>query len=100
MYDELLEVMEHATVRLALPWKWAKMVVRRGHRDERYLSGHNPPARVSLPFLPDLHAEVEKEWKKLFSFRIHWFQHTRYSMLTLMVCVKMAMRGCPLWKRH
>ncbi len=41
--------------------------------DERYLSGHNPPARVSLPFLPDLHAEVEKEWKKLFSSRIHWF---------------------------
>ncbi len=64
-YDELLEVMERATARLDLTWKRAKMVAPRGHLDERYLSGHNPPApRVSLPFLPDLHTEVEKEWKK------------------------------------
>ncbi len=34
------------------------------------------PARVSLPFLLDLHTEVEKEWKKPFSSRIHRFQHT------------------------
>ncbi len=27
-------------------------------------------------FLPDLHAEVEKEWKKPFSSCIHRFQHT------------------------
>ncbi len=45
-HDELLEVME------------------------RYLSGHNPPARVSLPFFPDLHAEFEKEWK------INFFSHS------------------------
>ncbi len=38
-----------------------------------------PPARVSLPFLPDLHAEVEREWKKPFSSRIHRFQHTSYA---------------------
>ncbi len=60
-YDELLEVMERATARLDLPWKRAKMVAPRGCLDERYLSGHSPPARVSLPFLPDLHAEDEKE---------------------------------------
>ncbi len=34
---------------------------------------------MSLPFLPDLHAEVEKEWKKPFSSRIHRFQHTSYA---------------------
>ncbi len=34
---------------------------------------------MSLPFLPDLHAEVEREWKKTFSSRIHWFQHTSYA---------------------
>ncbi len=28
-YDELLEVMEHATARLNLPWKRAKMVALR-----------------------------------------------------------------------
>ncbi len=78
-YDELLEVMERATARLDLPWKRAKMVAPRGRLDERYLSGHNRPARVSLPFLPDLHAEVEKEWKKPFSARIHRFQHTSYA---------------------
>ncbi len=73
-YIELLEVMERVTARLDLPWEWTKMVVPRGHLDERYLSGHNSPAQVSLPFLPDLHTEVEKEWKKPF-----WqcFRHTR-----------------------
>ncbi len=34
---------------------------------------------MSLPILPDLHTEVEKEWKKLFSSRIHRFQHTSYA---------------------
>ncbi len=43
-YDELLEVMERATVRLDLPWKRAKMVAPRGRLDERYLSGHSPPS--------------------------------------------------------
>ncbi len=42
-YDELLEVMEC----------------------QKYFC-HKPPARVSLSFLPDLHAAVEKEWKKQF----------------------------------
>ncbi len=78
-YDELLEVMERTTARLDLPWKRAKMLAPRGCLDERYLSGHIPPARVSLPFLPDLHAEVEREWKKPFSARIHKFQHTSYA---------------------
>ncbi len=49
-YEELLEVMERATARLHF-----------GRLDERYLSGHKPPAQVSLPFLPDLHTEVERE---------------------------------------
>ncbi len=65
-YEELLEVMERVTARLDLPWEWTKMVVPRGRLDERYFSGHNSPAQVSLPFLPDLHTEVEKEWKILF----------------------------------
>ncbi len=34
---------------------------------------------MSLPFLPDLHTEVEREWKKPFSARIHKFQHTSYA---------------------
>ncbi len=39
---------------------------------------------MSLPFLPDLHAEVEKEWKKLFSSRIHRFQNTSYANIERM----------------
>ncbi len=84
-YKELLEVMERATVRLDLPWERTKMAAPRGHLDERYLSGHKRPVRVSLPFLPDLHTEVEKEWKKPFSSRIHRFQHTSYANIEKML---------------
>ncbi len=84
-YKELLEVMERATVRLDLPWERTKMAAPRGHLDERYLSGHKRPVRVSLPFLPDLHTAVEKEWKKPFSSRIHRFQHTSYANIEKML---------------
>ncbi len=83
-YEELLEVMKHATARLDLPWEQTKMAAPRGRLDERYLSGHKPPAQVSLPFLPDLHTDVEKEWKKPFSSRIHRFQHTSYANIARM----------------
>ncbi len=55
-----------------------------GRLDERYLSGHKPPAQVSLPFFPDLHTEVEREWKKPFSSSIHRFQHTSYANIVRM----------------
>ncbi|KAL0157909.1 hypothetical protein M9458_045985, partial [Cirrhinus mrigala] len=51
-YEELLEVMDRTTR--------AREVAPRGRLDERYLSDHNLPAQVSLPFLPDLHTEIEK----------------------------------------
>ncbi|KAL0153006.1 hypothetical protein M9458_051710, partial [Cirrhinus mrigala] len=47
--------------------------------DLPFLSDHNPPAQVSLPFLPDLHTEVVKAWNKPFSSRIHRFQQTSYA---------------------
>ncbi len=40
---------------------------------------------MSLPFLHDLHTEVEKEWKKPFSSRIHGFQHTSYANIVGML---------------
>ncbi len=83
-YEELLEVMERAMARLHLPWERTKMAAPPGHLDERYLSGHKPPPQVSLPFLPDLHTEVEREWKKPFSSRIHRFQHTSYANIARM----------------
>ncbi len=78
-YEELLDVMERATARLDLPWERTKMAAPRGRLDERFLPGHKTSAQVNLPFLPDLHTEVEKEWKKLFSARIHKFQRNSYA---------------------
>ncbi len=81
-YVELLDVMERAAARLDLPWERTKMAAPRGRLDEQFLPGHKTPAQVNLPFLPDLHTEVEKEWKKPFSARIHKFQHNSYANIT------------------
>ncbi|KAL0159629.1 hypothetical protein M9458_043354, partial [Cirrhinus mrigala] len=78
-YEELQEVMDRATARLDLSWKRTRDVAPRGRLDERYLSDHNLPAQVSLPFLPDLHSEIEKVWKSLHSSRIHNFPHFNYA---------------------
>ncbi|ROJ44208.1 hypothetical protein DPX16_23864 [Anabarilius grahami] len=56
-YSELLKVMAHATQRLDLLWKRKTPQIARGRLDERFLAGHNRRALVSLPFLPELHAE-------------------------------------------
>lgn len=53
------------------------MAARKGR--DRFLPGHNPPAPVSHPFLPDLHAETKKAWKNLYSAHIHWYQHSNYA---------------------
>ncbi len=58
---------------------------------------------MSLPFLPDLHVEVEKEWEGVGKeFFLAFIGFSILVMLTLRGCVKMAMRGCrcPLWKRR
>ncbi|ROI42811.1 hypothetical protein DPX16_7088 [Anabarilius grahami] len=78
-YAELLEVMERAAGRLQLPWQREKEETARGRLDERFLSGHNPVTPVSLPFLPDLHVEIEKAWKNPFSARIHTYQRSNFA---------------------
>ncbi len=78
-YGELLEVMEHATARLDLPWRHERVGVARSRLDERFLSEHNLPAPVSLPFLPDLHNEIMKAWEKPYSARIHRYKHNNYA---------------------
>ncbi|ROL55539.1 Ovoinhibitor [Anabarilius grahami] len=78
-YAELLEVMERAAGRLQLPWQCEREETARGRLDERFLSGHNPVTPVSLPFLPDLHVEIEKAWKNPFSVRIHTHQRNNFA---------------------
>ncbi len=34
---------------------------------------------MSLPFLPDLHSEIERAWDKPYSACIHRYQHTNYA---------------------
>ncbi|KAI2648200.1 Galectin-9 [Labeo rohita] len=62
VYAQLLEVMERATASLDLPWKRAKKVA--------FARSPHPSAQESLPYLPNLHVEVEKVWKNLFSSHI------------------------------
>ncbi|ROL46692.1 hypothetical protein DPX16_12585 [Anabarilius grahami] len=77
-YAELLEVIERTSGRLQLPWERIKKGTTRGRLGERFLSNHNPAAPVSLPFLPDLHVEIEKAWKKPYSARIHRHQQANF----------------------
>lgn len=58
MYEELLEVMTCAMVRLCLDWLVEKQEVVQGRLDELFLPGHQRSPLVSLPFLPDLHNEL------------------------------------------
>ncbi|ROI69445.1 Adipocyte enhancer-binding protein 1 [Anabarilius grahami] len=46
-YVELLDVIEHASGRLQLPWKRVKKGAARGRLDKRFLSGHNTAAPAS-----------------------------------------------------
>ncbi len=78
-YGEVMEVMNHATVRLDLQWRHEKGEIARGRLDEQFLSEHNRTAPVSLSFLPDIHSEIERAWDKPYSARIHRYQHTNYA---------------------
>ncbi|ROL45311.1 hypothetical protein DPX16_0969 [Anabarilius grahami] len=77
-YAELLEVMECASGRLQPPWEHVKKGTARGQLDERFPSDHGA-APVSLPFLPDLHVEIEKAWKNPYSARNHRHQRANFA---------------------
>ncbi|XP_026126050.1 uncharacterized protein LOC113107622 [Carassius auratus] len=79
VYAELVEVMERATDKLQLPWRRAQGEIVRGRLDDRFLPEHRPPAQQSLPFLPDLHSEIERAWKKPYSARIHRHQRGNFA---------------------
>lgn len=86
-FKELLDVTVCATARLDLAWRGEKQKVARGRLDEQFMSGHNHqpsnlrPSPMSLLFLPEFHAGVEKSWKKpylayvfLFPCKCGWFK--------------------------
>ncbi|ROI62448.1 Retrotransposon-derived protein PEG10 [Anabarilius grahami] len=78
-YTELLEVMECAAGRLQLPWERVRKEPVRGRLDEWFLSDHNPATPGSLPFLPDLHVEIERAWKTPYSAQIYRHQRASFA---------------------
>ncbi|ROL46431.1 hypothetical protein DPX16_0323 [Anabarilius grahami] len=76
---ELLEVMERASSRLQLAWERVRREPARSRLDDWFLSTHDPATPASLPFLPDLHVEIEKAWKNPFSARIHQHQRANFA---------------------
>ncbi|CAM4598264.1 unnamed protein product [Leuciscus chuanchicus] len=79
VYAELVDVMGRATNRLQLQWRRVREEPVRGVLDDRFLPTRRPPARTSLPFLPDLHSEIEKAWKNPFSARLHLQQRASFA---------------------
>lgn len=78
-YRELLDVMACAMHRSSLPCLCEKWEFVRGRLDKCFLMDRERPSPVSLQFLPDLHTELEKSWKKPYSAHIFPFQHLSYS---------------------
>ncbi len=70
-YEELVEVITRAAVKLSLDWSAERPVEpQRGKLDERFLRFQTAPPHRSLPFFPDLHTEVSRSWGKPFSARL------------------------------
>ncbi len=84
----------YPTARLDLQWRHRKGGMARSRLDERFLSGHNLPAPVSLPFLPDLHIEIMKAWDN--HIQPVSIGISMLIMLTSKGCASIDMRRCPL----
>ncbi len=52
--------------------------------NEQFLSGHNRPTPTSLPFLHDLHTEVERLGRKPYLTRIYAVQHIKYANVDIL----------------
>ncbi len=67
-YTELVDILARATEKLNLDWQDEPCESQSSKLDERFLSGSGScPARIKLPFYPDLLHEISKSWKQPFS---------------------------------
>ncbi len=63
-----MDVLSCATEKLSLDWPDEPHESQSSKLDERFLSGSGSrPTRRKLPFFPDLHQDVSRSWKQLFS---------------------------------
>ncbi|KAL0163648.1 hypothetical protein M9458_039401, partial [Cirrhinus mrigala] len=70
-YKELLEVVTRAVAKLNIDWPAEeKAAPQKSKLDERFLRSKSPSPRRSLPFFPDLHAEISRSWARPFSARL------------------------------
>ncbi|KAI2646175.1 Transposon Ty3-G Gag-Pol polyprotein [Labeo rohita] len=64
-YEELLEVVTRAVEKLNIDWPAEKKAApQKSKLDERFLRSKPPPPTRSLPFFPDLHAEISRSWER------------------------------------
>ncbi|KAI2665916.1 Transposon Ty1-H Gag-Pol polyprotein [Labeo rohita] len=70
-YEELLEVVTRAVSKLNIDWPAEeKAAPQKSKLDERFLRSKPPSPCRSLPFFPDLHAEISRSWVRPFSSRL------------------------------
>ncbi len=70
-YSELVDMLSHATKKLALDWPDEPLESRASKLDDRFLIGaHSKLERRKLPFFSDLHREISSSWKQPFSSRL------------------------------
>ncbi len=65
-----MDLLSRATEKLSLDWPDEPRESQASKLDERFLSGPNSrPERRKLTFFSDLHQEISRSWKQLFSSR-------------------------------
>ncbi len=70
-YSELVDVLSRATEKRSLDCPDEPRESQSSKLDKRFLSGLNSrPERRKLPFFSDLHHEISRSWKTLFSSRL------------------------------
>ncbi len=82
-YEELVEVVTRAVVKLNIEWPAEKQDARpKSKLDESFLKARSQPSRRGLPFFPDLHTEVTRSWEKPYSSRIFSPTVSNYANIT------------------
>jgi hypothetical protein len=82
-HEELMEVLTRAVSKLSIEWPAVRQeCVSKSKLDERFLPSRAQPPRRCLPFLPDLHTEVSRSWKRPASYRVFSPQTSTYSNIS------------------
>lgn len=82
VFEELLEVITCAVIKLSLDWPDEKFTVVQSKLDDYYLtSWHIPLTCRRLPFFPGLHTVVLRSWNNPYSAHLFSLVTTNYSAI-------------------